>query len=776
MKVARILKLATKAVRRTDQSSAMSEADKARDSGDPLRAIELYGQVTPAQRHYRAALVQRGNLQKDLALFDDARESYAKAWAMDGGDADLALQHGRLSRLSGRLDEAVVWYRRALEIEPGNVHASGELSDIDRLTLDNMGAFQGTWSVSPQHSLKVLERVAKGSARAGLLDFDFYRDRYSSSKTDAEILDEFARCSSYNGRSYSARLDVTGYILSNRDLDTDRTNATEHFRQHSAQEGRSVAARYRDFSLVSQAALPRPEEVPVVGPVKIAIHLHVFYADFIPRFRRYLSRFPVPFTLLVSKSEGISDTDLAPLASLENLKAMIVKPASNRGRNFGPMLVDFRREIAGMDLCCHLHSKKSLHSGMEQVGWAAYQIEHLVGDPHLVRQHLASFAGNNQASMIAPVPFWKAPYWASHWLQNASVGTDFLAKLGIAGHDGFLTYPVGGMFWFRPSSFPKLLDLDWNYEDFPEEAGQIDGTLQHALERAMAVVGRTDGGRVLFYEPWTNLYGDDSYDILAEYSKEGPNVILTAAAAQKVVSFDVFDTVLYRDSLDKEIGKRGVARHLASLGHDAVANEFISNRNVAEFQLRKEMKFIGDVTLDETYERLARDEQLAGLKWQDLVEMEFACDLYDQRPRPAVVQIINELIADGRKVIFVSDTYYSSRHLRQMLNQAGVSRSEFIFASSEMKQRKDTGRIWHQVADRLGIKLEDLFHLGDNVVSDVQKPGDLRIRNRLILSLIDKASYLLGLNLNDDAILQQALREGLKPTIIGAGKNPFFRH
>jgi lipopolysaccharide biosynthesis protein len=38
-----------------------------------------------------------------------------------------------------------------------------------------------------------------------------------------------------------------------------------------------------------------------------------------------------------------------------------------------------------------------------------------------------------------------------------------------------------------------LLNKDWKIDDFPEEAGQSDGTIMHALERLIPTVANYNG-------------------------------------------------------------------------------------------------------------------------------------------------------------------------------------------------------------------------------------------------------------------------------------------
>jgi lipopolysaccharide biosynthesis protein len=48
-------------------------------------------------------------------------------------------------------------------------------------------------------------------------------------------------------------------------------------------------------------------------------------------------------------------------------------------------------------------------------------------------------------------------------------------------------FPVGSMFWARPSVLRPLLDAGFTVEHYPEEPLAYDGTILHALERALGL-------------------------------------------------------------------------------------------------------------------------------------------------------------------------------------------------------------------------------------------------------------------------------------------------
>lgn len=79
-----------------------------------------------------------------------------------------------------------------------------------------------------------------------------------------------------------------------------------------------------------------------------------------------------------------------------------------------------------------------------------------------------------------------------------------------------LDFPAGSMFWARTSALRPLLDCRLSPSDFPDEMGQKEGTIAHAIERLFLVSCEAAG----FH--WTKVVCHDNYPETA-HAENVPN-------------------------------------------------------------------------------------------------------------------------------------------------------------------------------------------------------------------------------------------------------------
>ena len=92
---------------------------------------------------------------------------------------------------------------------------------------------------------------------------------------------------------------------------------------------------------------------------------------------------------------------------------------------------------------------------------------------------------------------------------NERLVTELAARLKLSYSGEPFTFIAGSMFWFKPRAIVKILELNLSEEDFPEEAGQIDGTLAHALERLIGLVANQEGYKVIQTGSFSETPNDD---------------------------------------------------------------------------------------------------------------------------------------------------------------------------------------------------------------------------------------------------------------------------
>lgn len=517
--------------------------------------------------------------------------------------------------------------------------------------------------------------------------------------------------------------------------------------------------------------------VPFQASISCAVTAHIFYYDYIHRFIECLHYFPtvIDVYLAISDSEFI-DQAYNLLSEVDCVNNICIRVAPNKGRNFGPLLVEFGAALLDYDVFCHVHSKKSLFSGSSQEIWGDYLFEYLLRDKQILSKALALFECPDNYGVYFPTAYTRSlPKWASHTLKNKHTSNELCKLLSLPPPEhGFLSYPVGGMFWAKSEALRPLLSHPWTYDDFPAEPIANDGTILHAMERMLVHISNTQGFREFVYHPSSGLFTTERKHIQEEYiNSRGDIGYIVQHSPAKIISFDIFDTLVYRVNSFPDQGKEDMAKHLGY----AEPSEFTLLRNQTEYQLREESGFTGDVSILDIYGRLLSSIE-TNLSAQDLADLELQFDIANMLPKSIILTSLNDALKSGKFVYIASDTYYTKEQIRKLLDIFGVPANIRLFVSSDLRRRKDNGTMWEHIKQILTEEhidpLNEFIHIGDNVVSDSQIPGDYGIGSYHILNPFEKWNFLAEHHLSESDLHDHQKRAKFGHLVGLIGAIPFI--
>lgn len=225
-------------------------------------------------------------------------------------------------------------------------------------------------------------------------------------------------------------------------------------------------------------------------PPRVLCMIHCYYLDEALSILDLMEAAGSDFRYLLTSPHAEDIRTLEGALESRTLSGEVVQ-CPNRGRNVAPFLVETPLRADDAELILHLHTKKSPHNEL-YTGWGKHLRDNLVGD----RDHVSAIMGLFRTPELGLV-------YSSHFNPVADLrnwGFDFpaakrtLERLGVhIEADTPLEFPTSTMFWARPSALRKLWDLNLDYEDFEEEAGQIDGTLAHSIERILCYLAEDAG-------------------------------------------------------------------------------------------------------------------------------------------------------------------------------------------------------------------------------------------------------------------------------------------
>lgn len=225
---------------------------------------------------------------------------------------------------------------------------------------------------------------------------------------------------------------------------------------------------------------------------RIALHVHVFYADLFEQILDCLSSNKVRPDLFLSVPNEEVRTALESISCRYPGTVVAIEVVPNKGRDIGPFLSGFdKRHLRDYEIVGHFHTKKSKDQSDPEVGsaWYDFLLENLLGKTNPMADVITSrMLSDSRMGMV----FADDPHIVD-WGKNRPYAEALQTRLGLKSLPENIVFPVGTMFWARTESLRSLDALELSWSDYPDEPLPYDGSMLHALERLFPIIVQSNG-------------------------------------------------------------------------------------------------------------------------------------------------------------------------------------------------------------------------------------------------------------------------------------------
>lgn len=342
-----------------------------------------------------------------------------------------------------------------------------------------------------------------------LFDRDWYRQRYP----DVDVLKidpalHYLWLGAALGRDPSPLFSTSAYLALNADVERyvqrHDANPLVHYLTSGRHEGRNIAPVEdgRDWDRIMATAIGSRQsrdrelfgnnhQTPArpAAEMPLGIVIHAFYPEVLSEIITICDAIPTDFQFYVStvpqKYEAVHTT------LTEQKRPFRLFSFTNRGRDVLPLLKIMAAMVDdGVEVFAKVHTKRSLHR-TDGVAWRKLLYEAVIGR-EAFSHAIAAMREDPRIGLLGPVDHFVSmrTYLGRNFVGVSRCAEAFGANPSTVFDLGFF---AGTMFVARLGALRPLLDFGFADEDFEPEAGQIDGTLAHVIERILTICV-TSGG------------------------------------------------------------------------------------------------------------------------------------------------------------------------------------------------------------------------------------------------------------------------------------------
>lgn len=240
---------------------------------------------------------------------------------------------------------------------------------------------------------------------------------------------------------------------------------------------------------------------------KIAIQVHVFFMEIMDEVVSVLNSMPFDYDCFIT-TDSVEKKDIISRIIKKDCRPHFLKVdvLENRGRDVGPFIQQMTPVIGQYKYIAHFHTKKSKHTDFGD-DWRHFLYHNMFGGKANIRNILNEFEKDSKLGLIIPEVY-PIVRELMNWDNTKTDVETLLSKMRLSSTlPDRPMCPVGDIFWARVDAVKPLFELGLDQHDFQEEAGQLNYTLAHVIERIWCYLTDAQG---YDYRVWIN--GQESLD------------------------------------------------------------------------------------------------------------------------------------------------------------------------------------------------------------------------------------------------------------------------
>jgi len=219
-------------------------------------------------------------------------------------------------------------------------------------------------------------------------------------------------------------------------------------------------------------------------------------------------------------------------------------------------------------------------------------------------------------------------------------------------------------------------------------------------------------------------------------------MILPKTATARIISCDVFDTLLHRDHRSErqrfnDIAVRAAQRLAAERRIVRHPGAIYDARIEVQKQAYRALDLscpTGDVRFADMVDAMGRILSLDAQAADILHQAEIAIEIAQLKANTPLLAWLAEQARAGCRIIAVSDTYHRGETIAQLLAAHAPDHPVAqIYASADHNATKRTGALFGVVLRQEGVAAANILHIGDDTTADVTMAQAAGLRSLQVL-------------------------------------------